>query len=1105
MDHQSLLNEVKKEFIELVMNVEASSAMSLFDTHRIAEKIMLPLFKIIMDWKDLRNLNAEDGENFPAIDLADDVARVAIQVTGTSGLEKVKRTLEKFLKHKLNDSYDRVVIYVLTNKQSTYSQKSIDRVLQKNITFSAVDDILDYTDLLKEIAKLPPDKVISALETLKSYRLRNDPAQHPEWLVQTEKSREHIQAFTPRWLFFAERKIPLIGREAELLTLSKFMGDSASFRWWAICGPAGMGKTRLAHELELEYKDEWYCGFVGADDIKLADQLLALKRPTLIIVDYAARDVKALHSLFKICCSLTSKTSIKLRLLLLEREASSNADWWNELVGTNGVLKNRIRNHQYAEPLTLRSLKLQSEEILRAWVKEGAPELLSELPASQSEFWNRVREVSQGIPLVIALVAAAFSRAPSMTYVPALPDLMRPILNKEIFRWKAACTDEQSFVWLVQLLALAALVRGLPVFQADHRIVVSTGDDESIFLIKDRETQQMRIPTFEELKGHTVIFEHLTNHQKALWDTLTLLVPGDRLNSTVKLALESCPPTAVLQPDLIGEFFIDELWLPRLPFSTSAPLPPLSDTLLESVIGSAWRISSYRLIETLEALKKTTTCVEGYVRIITMLVGTACAAHTPPERSISMLAGLLYNATIRLGTEKSNARQSQHMFGLLSDLMEKFPNSQAVAYRHLKAHMSISKHLKTEKEIINNAQKLTEKAIELVGMIKNNPQDQVELYWADSFTILSVAGIQNNCKELTLAALASAQHLQDNFYGSLEVMTLLSAQYKNIAQHVAEVYGDNYALGDEIAPVAKLVLPVLQVQVVKAIKNCGHDQALRVQLTWALINIMFASAKLEEPETVLSLHVEVMRSIPKISDASIATAMKVKSVFNAQTAFLQKGEIEGLFQSVGKLKVDFENSYSDEGAAAYLGMLERVLKMGFITESGKFIDNFNRLLSVYTYLSDDASVMKPFSQALAAARLGLFFDPDKYFPILTKLLPSPSKSESLCATLYQANYLVIQAFFRGEGEGFLVYFDRLVELVRKYPRFDEVIHCLDFAALQYWLHKGRPQSENISNSCLVTNKEGGTVLVRVTHGDGSVLSESTMTLSNFFPVEPAAS
>ncbi|MCQ4313707.1 SMEK domain-containing protein [Pseudomonas stutzeri] len=1105
MDHQLLLNEVKKEFIELVMNVEASSAMSLFDTHRIAEKIMLPLFKIIMDWKDLRNLNAEDGENFPAIDLADDVARVAIQVTGTSGLEKVKRTLEKFLRHKLNDSYDRLVIYVLTKKQSTYSQKSVDRVVRKSMSFNAVDDILDYTDLLKEIAKLPPDKVTLALETLKSYRLGNDPAQHPEWLLQTEKSREQIQAFTPRWLFFAERKIPLIGREAELQALTKFMKDPASFRWWVICGPAGMGKTRLAHELELEYKDEWYCGFVDADEIKSAEQLLAVKRPTLIIVDYAARDAKSLNSLFKICCSLTTKTSTKLRLLLLEREANSKADWWNELVETSSVLKNRIRNHQYGEPLKLRSLKLQSEEILRAWIKEGAPEVLSELPKSQSEFWNRVKKVGQGRPLVIALVAAAFSRAPSMTYVPALPDLMRPILRKELSRWRSACIDEQSFTWLVQLLALAALIRGLPVLQPDHRIIVSRGDDERIFVIKDPDTQEVRIPTYEDLREHTVIFEHLANYQKALWNTLTLLVPGDQLNSTVKLALESCPPTALLQPDLLGEFFIDELWLPRLPFSTSAPLPPLSDTLLESLIGSAWSISPYRLIETLEALKKTTTSVDGYLRIITMLVGRVCAAHTQPERGISMLAGLLYNATITLGAEKSSAKQSQHAFALLSQLMEKFPKNQAVAYRHLKAHIPQNKSLRTEEEIIENARKLTEKAVELVGLIKSNPQDHFELHWADSFTVLSIAGIQKNCSELILTALASAQQLQENFNGSLEVMNLLAAQYKNIAQHLAELYGDNFALSDKIAPVAKRVLPVLQEHVVRILKNCSHDQALRVSVTWSLINIMFAYAKLESPETVLSLDLEVMRSIPKISDAKIAMAMKMKSTFNAQTAFLQKGEIERLFQSTTKLKVDFESNYSDEGAIAYMALLERVLQINFTKERGKLVENFNRLLYVYPYLSDVAPVIEQFSRAFAAARLGALFNPDECLPILTRLLPSPNNLESLCAVLYHANYLVIQAFLRRENEEFLVYFDRLVELVRKHPSFDQVVHCLDFVALQYWLHKGRPQSQRISNSCKLKIKGEGIILVRVEYDDGSVLSESTMTLSSFLPAEPTAS
>ncbi|MEX5625018.1 SMEK domain-containing protein [Pseudomonas marginalis] len=154
MDHQKLLLEVKDEFIWLVKNVEASTAMGLFDVHRISEKVVLPLFQTIMGWPDLRNLN-EEKEDYPAIDLGDEVKQIGIQISGTTTLTKVKNTLAKFLNHDLDKTYTRVIVYVLTNKQQSYFQKAIDEVVGSRLAFNAKTDILDYTDLLKTPRTVP--------------------------------------------------------------------------------------------------------------------------------------------------------------------------------------------------------------------------------------------------------------------------------------------------------------------------------------------------------------------------------------------------------------------------------------------------------------------------------------------------------------------------------------------------------------------------------------------------------------------------------------------------------------------------------------------------------------------------------------------------------------------------------------------------------------------------------------------------------------------------------------------------------------------------------------------------------------------------------------
>lgn len=176
MKHQDLVNELRTELSELVLNVEGASAMQMYDLHRLAEGVVLGLLREILDLPNLRNLNATERNNFPAIDLADDTKRFAVQVTATPTLDKVKDTLSTFLQHDLTSSYDRLVVYVLIRKQTSYSQSAINTITQGRLDFQTDRDILDYRDLLAKAVDLSPAKVRAAVEVLKSYKRGGAPA-----------------------------------------------------------------------------------------------------------------------------------------------------------------------------------------------------------------------------------------------------------------------------------------------------------------------------------------------------------------------------------------------------------------------------------------------------------------------------------------------------------------------------------------------------------------------------------------------------------------------------------------------------------------------------------------------------------------------------------------------------------------------------------------------------------------------------------------------------------------------------------------------------------------------------------------------------------------
>lgn len=127
----------------------------MLDQNRLAEGLVQGLLRYSYDWTQIVNLNQQQRD-YPGIDLADFNARVAIQVTGSSSLEKLKTTLETFLKDGRQQDFDRLVVYVLTEKQSSYRQQSLDDIQGQDFNFNASRDVLDYRDILTRATDISP-------------------------------------------------------------------------------------------------------------------------------------------------------------------------------------------------------------------------------------------------------------------------------------------------------------------------------------------------------------------------------------------------------------------------------------------------------------------------------------------------------------------------------------------------------------------------------------------------------------------------------------------------------------------------------------------------------------------------------------------------------------------------------------------------------------------------------------------------------------------------------------------------------------------------------------------------------------------------------------
>src|SRR5438046_1677927 len=77
---QHKINELMSRF---VAEIKGSAAMSRTDANVVSESLLVPLFKSVYGYQKLRNLNHTEKSQFPAIDLADDEAQTAFQITAT--------------------------------------------------------------------------------------------------------------------------------------------------------------------------------------------------------------------------------------------------------------------------------------------------------------------------------------------------------------------------------------------------------------------------------------------------------------------------------------------------------------------------------------------------------------------------------------------------------------------------------------------------------------------------------------------------------------------------------------------------------------------------------------------------------------------------------------------------------------------------------------------------------------------------------------------------------------------------------------------------------------------------------------------------------------
>lgn len=147
MNREVYLKDICDNLALLMQQVEMRNAINLYDINIIAEDFYAGLLNSIYDYH-LINLNTVD-KNATAIDLGDKHAKISIQVTSDNDSSKIKHTIDKFIENKYYETYDRLILLIITRKKkysTTFDTK-------KTFDFDKSRDIIDCSDLIKAVNK----------------------------------------------------------------------------------------------------------------------------------------------------------------------------------------------------------------------------------------------------------------------------------------------------------------------------------------------------------------------------------------------------------------------------------------------------------------------------------------------------------------------------------------------------------------------------------------------------------------------------------------------------------------------------------------------------------------------------------------------------------------------------------------------------------------------------------------------------------------------------------------------------------------------------------------------------------------------------------------